>query len=162
VRISFQSGGSCSKARKNVRPRWNEIQEEGKKLESDENGGLCRELKMRKLFEGMYVRYEKTYIILAKVGLEFAGQNLERCGLSRSVGSNEAENLTRTRHRQTVQLELIGTVTVSGILGERLGKVDDLNGLKRTLLNADTATNAKGLRDEHLRRIGINLNTQLT
>lgn len=61
-----------------------------------------------------------------------------------------------------MQLELIGTITVSSVLGERLGKVNDGDGFKRALLDADTATNAECLRNEHLRRIRINLNTQLT
>jgi hypothetical protein len=47
-----------------------------------------------------------------------------------------------------VQLEGVRSEAVGLISLQVLGKVDNIDGLKRTLLDANSATNAKLLRDE--------------
>lgn len=42
---------------------------------------------------------------LAEVGLQLAGQDLQGCGLADTVGTDQTQDLARTGHGQTMQLE---------------------------------------------------------
>jgi hypothetical protein len=47
-----------------------------------------------------------------------------------------------------VQLETVGRVSVGDLSLEVRGQVDNVDGIKRALLGANTASNAQALRDE--------------
>mmetsp|Transcript_22633 Transcript_22633/g.55829 ORF Transcript_22633/g.55829 Transcript_22633/m.55829 type:complete len:494 (-) Transcript_22633:8-1489(-) len=87
-------------------------------------------------------------VVLTQIGLQLACQDLEGRRLADAVGADESEHLAWPRHRQAVQLECVGTETVRGVLAEVLGKVNDVDGLKGALLDADSAADAQRLRDE--------------
>jgi hypothetical protein len=72
-------------------------------------------------------------LVLAEVRLELAGENLERRALAGAVGADETEHLARTRHRQTVQLERVGTVAMRGVALEILGQIDDSRLLQKDI-----------------------------
>jgi hypothetical protein len=84
-----------------------------------------------------------------KVGLQLASQNLQCGTLSDTVGTNQTQDLSRSGHGQTVQLEAVGGVTVGDLALEVCGQVDDLDGVEGALLGADTAsdTQLSGLDD---------------
>lgn len=97
----------------------------------------------------------------SKVGLQLAGQNL-KCGtLSDTVGTNQTEDLARSGHGQTVQLEAVGGVTVCDLALEVGGQVDNLDGVEGALLGADTATDTEALTDEGDLAGAVDLDTQL-
>lgn len=84
----------------------------------------------------------------SKVGLQLAGQNLERGTLANTVGTDQTKDLSRAGHRKTVQLEAVGGVTVCDLALEVGGQVDNLDGVEGALLGADTASDTQALRDE--------------
>lgn len=97
----------------------------------------------------------RRVVVAAQVRLQLATQNLQRGTLSDTVCSNETEDLTGTGHGQTVKLEAVGGVTVGDLALQVGGQVDNVDGTERTLLGADTTTNAKALGDEgDLRLVG--------
>mmetsp|Transcript_35444 Transcript_35444/g.88930 ORF Transcript_35444/g.88930 Transcript_35444/m.88930 type:complete len:416 (+) Transcript_35444:840-2087(+) len=98
----------------------------------------------------------------AEVGLELAGQHLQCRRLANAVGADEAQHLTRARHRQPVQLEGVGAVAVGGFALQVLRQVDDLDCLEGTFPDADTAANAQLLRDPCRRVLRRHLNAKLT
>lgn len=97
----------------------------------------------------------------AQVGLEFAAEDLQGSTLSDTVGSHKTKDLTRSGHRQTMELEAVGAITMGDLVLEVGGQVDDGDGIKRTLLGADTTTDAKAFGDEGETRLGRDLNTKL-
>jgi hypothetical protein len=97
----------------------------------------------------------------AEVGLQLAAQNLQGSTLSGTVTTNETQNLTRSGHRQSVELEAVGRVTVGDLRLEVGGQVDDVDGIERTFLRANTATDTETLGDEGNLGCVFNLNTEL-
>ena len=61
-----------------------------------------------------------------------------------------------------MELEGVGSVAMRGVSIKVLGKVDNIDSLKRALLHTDTATDAQRLRDERNLALLIHLNTELT
>lgn len=84
----------------------------------------------------------------AQVWLELSAEDLQGGTLSNTVGSDKTQDLARPRHRQTMQLEAVGAITVGDLALEVGGQVDDGDGLEGALLGADTTTNAERLGDE--------------
>jgi hypothetical protein len=97
-----------------------------------------------------------------KVGLQLASQNLQCGTLSDTVGTNQTQDLSRSGHGQTVQLEAVGGVTVGDLALEVCGQVDDLDGVEGALLGADTASDTQTLTDEGDLAGGVDLDTQLS
>lgn len=83
-----------------------------------------------------------------QVGLKLSAENLQRGTFSNTVGSDKTENLARSGHRQTVELEAVGAITVGDLALEVGGQVDDGDGVEGALLGADTATNTQAFGDE--------------
>ena len=100
-------------------------------------------------------------IISSKVWLQLATQNLQSRTLSDTVCSHQSQHLSGPRHGQPVKLEAIRRITMSDLALQIGGKVDDVDGIKRTLLWANTATNAKALRNKGDLRLGGNFDTEL-
>ena len=50
-----------------------------------------------------------------QVWLQLSGEDLQRSGLSNTVSSNETENLSWSWHRQAVELEGVGGVSVGDL-----------------------------------------------
>lgn len=100
-------------------------------------------------------------VVTTQVGLELSTQDLQGSTLANTVGSDQTKNLTGTRHRQAMQLEAVGAITVGDLALEVGGQVDDGNGVEGTLLGADTATDTERLGDEGKTGIRGDLNTEL-
>jgi hypothetical protein len=98
----------------------------------------------------------------AEVGLQLAAQNLQGSTLSGTVTTNETQNLTRSGHGQSVELEAVGRVTVGDLRLEVGGQVDDVDGIERTFLGADTATDTETLGDEGNLGCVFDFNTELS
>jgi len=60
-----------------------------------------------------------------------------------------------------MQLEAISTVTMSDLVCETLGQINDLDCVEGAALDTHTATNAKVLGDEADSRAGFDINTNL-
>lgn len=101
-------------------------------------------------------------VVTTKIGLEFTTENLQGGTLANTVGSDKTKNLIGTGHRQTMELEAVGAISVGNLALEIGGQVDNCNGIKRTLLGADTTTDAQRLGDEGQLRLGRNFNAQLS
>lgn len=78
-----------------------------------------------------------------EIGLHFPRQYLERGTLANAVGAHQSQDLTGTGHGQSMQFEAVGSVAMGGVLLQILGQIDDVDGLKGTLLDADTAPDAQ-------------------
>jgi len=100
-------------------------------------------------------------VISSQVGLELSCQDLECGRLSDTVGTDQTQNLTGSGHGETMQLERVGRVTVSDLLLQVGGQVDNVDSAKGATLHANTATNAEILRDEGNLGGGRHLNTHL-
>jgi hypothetical protein len=117
-----------------------------------------------------------------QVGLQLAREDLERRRLSDTVRSDETEHLSWSGSGETMKLEGVGGVTVSDLRFEVRRQVDNVDGFEGAsveegvqsallegeetreedaLLRADTATNAKLLRDERNLLCRVNLDTKL-
>ena len=101
-------------------------------------------------------------VVAAEVGLQLAAQNLQGSTLSGTVTTNETQDLTRSGHGQSVELEAVGRVTVGDLRLEVGGQVDDVDGVERTFLWADTATDTETLGDEGNLGGAVDLNTELS
>lgn len=97
-----------------------------------------------------------------QVGLKLSAENLQRGTFTDTVGSDKTENLARSGHRQTVELEAVGAITVGDLALEVGGQVDDGDSVEGALLGADTATNTQRLGDEGKARFGRDFNTKLS
>lgn len=84
----------------------------------------------------------------AQVGLELSCKDLECSRLSDTVGSDQSKNLSRSGDGQTMELERVGRVTVSHLLLQVGGQVDNVDSTEGAALNTDTTTNAKIFRNE--------------
>lgn len=100
-------------------------------------------------------------VVAAQVRLQLATKNLQGSTLADTVGSDKTKDLSRSGHRKTVQLEAIGAISMRNLVLKVGGQVDDCNSVERTLLRADTASNAKRLGDEGKPRVRLNLDTEL-
>lgn len=87
-------------------------------------------------------------VVATQVGLELSAQNLQRRTLSDTVCTDQTQHLARTGHRQPVQLETVGRVSMGDLGLEVRGQVDDVDGIKGAFLGADTASNTQSLGDE--------------
>jgi len=85
---------------------------------------------------------------LAQVRLEITRENSQCSGLSDTVGTYQTENLTWTRCGKSMELETIGSITMSHIISKTFRQVDDLNGLEGALFDAHTTTDAHVFTDE--------------
>jgi len=101
-------------------------------------------------------------VVAAEVGLQLAAQNLQGSTLSGTVTTNETQDLTRSGHGQSVELEAVGRVTVGDLRLEVGGQVDNVDGIERTFLGTDTATNTETLGDEGNLGGVVDLNTELS
>lgn len=90
----------------------------------------------------------RRVVITTKVRLQLAAEDLQCRTLANTVRSNQTQDLTRTRHGKSVELEAIGRITVGDLSLQVGGQVDDVNRTERALLRADTTTNAQSLGDE--------------
>lgn len=95
-----------------------------------------------------------------QVWLQLSGENLERSRLSDTVSSNETKNLSWSWHRQAVELEGVGGISVCDLRLEVGWQVDDVDGAEWALLWADTTSNAQGLGDEGDLGCWVNLDTE--
>ena len=75
-----------------------------------------------------------TDAVSTEIWFLFPGQDLECCGLPDPIGAHEAQHLPRARRRQTVQLEGVGTVAVSGVFLQVARQIDDGDGFEWTFL----------------------------
>jgi hypothetical protein len=105
---------------------------------------------------------KKTNAEAAKVRFQLTSKNLDGGRFTNTVGTNKTENLTWARGGKTVELELVGTISVGCVLGQVLGQINNLNGLEGALLHTDTTTNAKSFRDAAYLRIWGNFNAQFS
>ena len=101
-------------------------------------------------------------VVSAQVGLKLAAQNLESGTLANTVGSDKTQDLSRSGHRQAMQLEAVGAITVGDLALEVGGQVDDGDGVEGALLGADTTTDAERLGDEGEARLGSDFDTELS
>ena len=83
-----------------------------------------------------------------QVRLELSAQNLQRRTLSDTVCTDQTQHLARTGHRQPVQLETVGRVSMGDLGLEVRGQVDDVDGVKGAFLGTDTASDTQSLGDE--------------
>lgn len=97
----------------------------------------------------------------SQVGLELATENLQRGTLSDTVGSDKTQNLSRTGHRKSVELETVGSIAMGDLALQVGGQVDDGDGIKGAFLRADTTTNAKRLRNKSQAGGRLNFNAKL-
>lgn len=103
----------------------------------------------------------RRVIMATQVGLQLAAENFQRSTLADTVRSHETQHLARSGHRQTVKLEAVGAITVGDLVLEIGGQVDNGDGVERTLLGADTATDTETLGDEGETGIGGHFNAEL-
>mmetsp|Transcript_11127 Transcript_11127/g.24519 ORF Transcript_11127/g.24519 Transcript_11127/m.24519 type:complete len:258 (-) Transcript_11127:387-1160(-) len=82
-------------------------------------------------------------IVSSEIGLHLSSKNLQGGRLSNTIGTDQSQHLSRTRHGKTMQLEAVGSVTMGGIAFQILGKVDNVDCLKRTFFDADTTSNTE-------------------
>lgn len=73
-----------------------------------------------------------AYIVSAQVGLEFSSKDFEGGALSDTIGSNKAENLSRSRSGKPMKLESVGSISVGNLGLEVRGEIDDGNSFKGT------------------------------
>lgn len=100
-------------------------------------------------------------VVAAQIGLQLAAENLEGGALADSVCSNQTEHLTRARHRQAMELEAVGAIAVRHLVLEVGWQVDDGDGVKGTLLDADAAADAERLGDEGDAGLGGDFDAEL-
>lgn len=79
-------------------------------------------------------------LVSPQVWLALSAQNLECCRFSDTIGTNEAQDLSRTRSRQTMKLERVWTKPMSGVPLQVLGEIDNVDGFERTLFHTNTAS----------------------
>lgn len=104
----------------------------------------------------------RRVVIPSQVRLELPAKDLKSSTLSNTVGTNKAQNLTRTGHWQTVELEAVGRVAVRHLRLEVGGQVDNVDGAKGAFFRADTASNAQLFRDKGDFRFWRNLDAKLS
>ena len=81
-------------------------------------------------------------VISTQVRFQFTTENLQGCTLADTVCSHQTQDLTRSWHGQSVQLEAVCRVTM-GDLGLEIGRqIDDVDGTKWAFFGANTTTDA--------------------
>lgn len=103
----------------------------------------------------------RRIIIATQVGLQLSAENLQCRALANTVCANETQHLARTGHRQPVQLEAVGRVSMGDLGLEVRRQVDDVDSVEGTFLWADTASDAQPLRDEGNLGVGGDFDAQL-
>jgi hypothetical protein len=83
-----------------------------------------------------------------EIRLQFARKNLQCRALADTVCAYQTKHLSRTWHRETMQLETVGRISMGNHGLEVRGQVDDRDGVEWAFLWADTATDAETFRDE--------------
>jgi hypothetical protein len=81
-------------------------------------------------------------IVPAQVGLQLATENLQSCTLSDTIRADQSQNLARTGHGQSMQLEAVGRVSMRDLSLEVRRQVDDVDGIEWAFLRADTTSYA--------------------
>ena len=87
-------------------------------------------------------------IISAEIRLQLSAEDLQRGALANTVCSNKTQHLPRPRHRQPMQFETIGRVSMGDLGFEICRQVYDVDRPKRAFFNANTTADAKTLGDE--------------
>lgn len=103
----------------------------------------------------------RRVVVAAQVGLKLAAKDLQRGTLADTVGSNQAEHLSRSGHGQAVELEAVGAIAVGHLALEVRGQVDDGDGVEGALLGADAAADTERLGNEGEARIGGDFDAEL-
>lgn len=102
----------------------------------------------------------RRVVVFSQVRLELPGQDLQGSTLADTVCSHETQHVSWSGHRQSVELEAVGRVSM-GNLGFQVGReVDDGDGREGAFLWADTASDTERLGDEGKSRGGVNFDTQ--
>ena len=81
-------------------------------------------------------------VISAKIWLELSAENLKSRALADTVGSHKTQDLSRSWHRKTVELEAVGGIAMGDLALEIGREVDNGDGAEGATFGADTATNA--------------------
>jgi hypothetical protein len=81
-------------------------------------------------------------IVSTQIGLQFATQDLERSTLADAVGTHEPQYLSRSWHREPVELEAVGGISMCDLSLQVGGQVDDMNCPERAFFRTDTTTDA--------------------
>lgn len=84
----------------------------------------------------------------AQVGLKLAAENLERSTLADTVRSDQTQHIPGSGHRQTMELEAVGRITMGDLTLEVRRQVDDSDSAEGAAFGADTTTDAEGFGDE--------------
>ena len=104
----------------------------------------------------------RRIIISTQIRLQLSRQHLQRRALSNTVRSNQSQYLPGPWHRQAVQLEGVGRVTMGDLRLEVGRQVDDVDGVEGTFLGADTAADAQPLANKGDFAGGVDLDAQLS
>jgi hypothetical protein len=99
---------------------------DGPKVVLDNLGEIVLQLRSSEV--GQSLGAVRWVIVSSQIWLLLSGQDLEGCGLSDTVDSDQSENLTRSRCWQSMELEGVGRVSVSDLLLEIGWQVDDVDG----------------------------------
>mmetsp|Transcript_29106 Transcript_29106/g.69307 ORF Transcript_29106/g.69307 Transcript_29106/m.69307 type:complete len:234 (+) Transcript_29106:1592-2293(+) len=100
-------------------------------------------------------------IVPTQVGFHLPRENFEGSGFAYTVRPDQSEDLSRTRHREPVQLEAVRPVPVRGIPLQVLRQIDDVDGIEGTFFDADATPDAERLGEESDLRLGPHLDAQL-
>jgi hypothetical protein len=89
-----------------------------------------------------------------QIRLQLPRQDPQRSALPDTIGANKPKYLSRSRGRQSVQLERVGGVPVSDFCVQVGGQVNNVDGAEGTLLGTNTAADtivnrAQGAGDYH-------------
>jgi hypothetical protein len=76
-----------------------------------------KQKKKKKMKKCIFFRWrrQRTYTKATQIGLKVIGQDLQSSGFTNTVRTNKTKNVTRTRHGKSMELERVGTVTVSSL-----------------------------------------------
>lgn len=97
----------------------------------------------------------------SEVRTHVASQNSEGGRFSDTVLTDKTKNLTRAGRRQSVELEGIGSVSVSGLTGQTFGQVNNADSVEGTPLDTLTTTDTERLGNEADGGGWHNLNAEL-
>lgn len=95
-----------------------------------------------------------------EIGLQLSTENFQCCTLSDTVRAYETENLSRSWHGQTMELEAVGRIAMCDLGFEVGWQVDDVDCSEWAFLGADTTSYAEGLGDKGDFRLGGDFDTK--
>ena len=95
---------------------------------------------------------------VTQIWLHVSTQNTQGSGFSNTVSSDESEHLTGPGDWESVEFEAVGTISVSHVLGEVLGKIDNFDRVEGAPSDTHTTTNAKMFRYKADRRGRLHIN----